>query len=87
MLPATRQRPGSVPTTSWEGSEMAENIAKIYELHLLGGGGDHACAKCLPEAKGDHAGSVVSVALIDDPSAQCQWCGIGAARVTPRVTL
>jgi hypothetical protein len=59
------------------------SAAKIYELHLRGGGGDHACDECLVEAKRDHKGEVVSVALIDDPSAYCMWCGYGQELGSP----
>lgn len=52
------------------------DMAAIYALHLSGGSGDIACGHCLNEAKRHHEGSVVSVALLDDPNAPCQWCGI-----------
>lgn len=59
----------------------------LYELHLAGGGGDHACGDCLEEAKRDHHGDVVSVAKIDDPSAYCMWCGYGQELGSPAFSM
>lgn len=48
----------------------------IYELKLRGGGGDLACAMCLPEAKREHGESVTGIARTDISDGEhCAWCG------------
>lgn len=54
-------------------------MARLNLLHLVGGGGDYACDACLPEAKAERDGEVVSVAKVDDPDAECGWCGVTAS--------
>jgi hypothetical protein len=50
--------------------------AVLYQVNLRGGGADYACSWHLPDAREERAGSLVSVARIDDPQAECVYCFI-----------